>query len=131
MVTARNTAFPASKLDGVRALPELVVFTSAEAHYSVSKNAMLMGIGLRNVVKVPTTDDGRMVPTALRTRSADGRASWRLLHLSVHHAPCISKTLTGRLMAEAVSAGRRPFFVNATAGTTVKGAFDSFDEIVP
>jgi len=34
-------------------------------------------------------------------------------------------------MADAVSAGRRPFFVNATAGTTVKGAFDPFDEIVP
>jgi len=75
MVTARNTAFPASKADGVRGLPELVVFTSAEAHYSVSKNAMLMGLGLRNVVKVPTTDDGRMVPAALRTRSA-GR--WRV-----------------------------------------------------
>ena len=67
MVTARNTRFPSAKQEGTRSLPELVVFTSAEAHYSVSKNAMLMGVGLRNVVKIPTNDAGQMRVDALRT----------------------------------------------------------------
>jgi len=30
---------------------------------------------------------------------------------------------------EAIKEGKKPFFVNATAGTTVKGAFDPFEAI--
>ena len=70
MVTARNTRFPESKRAGVRGLPELVVLTSAEAHYSISKNAMLMGLGLDHVIKVATTAAGQMRPDALRTQAS-------------------------------------------------------------
>ena len=43
----------------------LVVYTSAEGHYSISKNAGIVGIGRHNVRMVPTDDAGRMDVGAL------------------------------------------------------------------
>lgn len=80
--------------------PRLVAFTSAEAHYSLKKSATLLGLGRRALVVVPCDDRGRMLPDALE-----------------------------RAIAAAIARGERPFFVNATAGTTVRGAFDPLDRI--
>jgi len=99
MLLARAQAAPDAREAGLDGSP-LLVYTSAEGHYSVPKNAGILGIGRRHVRKLPTTPDGRMDVAALeRTLSADR------------------------------AAGLRPMLVNATAGTTVRGAFDPIREI--
>uniref|UniRef100_A0A1A8DG64 Glutamate decarboxylase-like 1 n=1 Tax=Nothobranchius kadleci TaxID=1051664 RepID=A0A1A8DG64_NOTKA len=59
-----------------------------------------MGIGTKNVYAVPSDDRGKMVPSALQEQ-----------------------------IQTAKSKGEVPFMVNATAGTTVLGAFDPLDAI--
>ncbi len=78
----------------------LVAYTSTDSHYSIPKNAAFAGIGRDNVRYIPTNDYGQMIPNALEQ--------------------AIKKDLT---------AGKQPFFINATAGTTVLGAFDPIPAI--
>jgi sulfinoalanine decarboxylase/sulfinoalanine decarboxylase/aspartate 1-decarboxylase len=74
---------------------KLAVYTSAESHYSVPKNAAFSGIGRDNVRYIDTDDKGRMDPLALE-----------------------------KAIAADHKEGILPVMVNATAGTTVLGAFD-------
>lgn len=98
MVIARNTLFPETKTAGNAGHPKkLVAFTSAHGHYSVEKAAGVLGLGTDAVVKVPVDASGRMDPAALAAR--------------------VQACLDG---------GRTPFYVNATAGTTVLGSYDPF-----
>ena len=99
LLLARNAAAPESRDRGVGGA-RLAVYTSAEAHYSIPKNAGILGIGRDAVRRIPTDDDGRMDVAAL-----------------------------SRAVAADRSAGVRPMLVNATAGTTVRGAFDPIREI--
>ena len=99
MLLARAQAVPEARdrgLDGTA----LTVYTSAEGHYSIPKNAGILGVGRRNVRRLPTTPDGRLIVSAL-----------------------------DRALSEDRAAGLRPMMVNATAGTTVRGAFDPIREI--
>jgi glutamate/tyrosine decarboxylase-like PLP-dependent enzyme len=77
-----------------------VLFTSAHGHYSVEKAAQMLGFGSSAVWPVPIDKQGRMIPAELE-----------------------------KLVQKAQSEGRTPFYVNATAGTTVMGSFDPFNEI--
>lgn len=94
MLMARNAAAPESRDQGLQG-PRLVVYTSVEGHYSIAKNAGIVGIGRDNVRRVPTDTGGRMEVEAL-----------------------------ARLLDEDQARGLRPAFINATVGTTVRGAFD-------
>ena len=94
MVMARDTYGDDVQHQGIT--DKLVAYTSAESHYSIPKNAALMGIGRDQVRFVATDAAGKMIPEALE-----------------------------KLIAIDKEAGLQPFFVNATAGTTVLGAFDS------
>lgn len=80
--------------------PRLTAFTSAHAHYSLTKAVALLGLGRRSLVVVACDDHGRMRPDAL-----------------AHE------------LRAALTRGERPFFLNATAGTTVLGAFDPLPEL--
>ncbi|XP_012222395.1 cysteine sulfinic acid decarboxylase [Linepithema humile] len=100
MVLARYKKAPEVKKKGVNHLPPLVCFTSEDGHYSIIKAAHWLGLGTDNVYKVKTDELGRMKPDDLK-----------------------------RLIAKARAAGCTPFFVNATAGTTVLGAIDPLPEI--
>uniref|UniRef100_A0A182VX91 Cysteine sulfinic acid decarboxylase n=1 Tax=Anopheles minimus TaxID=112268 RepID=A0A182VX91_9DIPT len=101
MVAARYRTVPDVKRIGVINLPEpLVVFTSEDAHYSITKGVHWLGIGLNNLVKVKSDHRGCMIPEEL--------------DLAIQTV---------------LASGRKPFFVNATAGTTVLGAFDDFNRI--
>ncbi|KAJ2762893.1 Glutamate decarboxylase 2 [Coemansia sp. BCRC 34490] len=102
LMAARNQRFPEIKTHGMAggSARRPVVFTSQHAHYSLEKAAIAAGIGLANVVSVPVDGRGRMDAAALR-----------------------------RLVEESAATGGTPFFVNATAGTTVLGAFDPLPEI--
>ena len=59
-----------------------------------------MGFGTKQVIKVKTDSKGKMIIESLREEIAKARKE-----------------------------GKEPFFVNATSGTTVFGAFDSLTEI--
>lgn len=78
----------------------LVAFTSAEAHYSLGKAMALLGLGSDNLVRVPTGPDGGMDVVAL-----------------------------DRAIRQAKRRHDRPFFINATAGTTVRAAFDPLRDL--
>ncbi len=73
LICAREFAQPESREEGYRG--NLVVYTSEQAHSSVEKGAMAVGIGQKNVRKVPTDSQFRMKPDALRALiEADLRA---------------------------------------------------------
>lgn len=101
MLIARNALFPQAKRDGVAALPaKLAVFASKDAHYSVSNAAAGLGLGASCVRSIDTDDAGRMSVAKLR-----------------------------EAVQAAAEKGERPFFVAATAGTTVLGAYDPLEGI--
>lgn len=95
---ARSIMFPESKEHGVT--EKLAVFASEHSHYSVSKAAILLGLGSASVYKVGVDAEGRMDVTDLVKKIEQSKAD-----------------------------GRVPFYVTATSGTTVYGSFDPIDEI--
>ncbi|NOQ74870.1 MAG: aminotransferase class V-fold PLP-dependent enzyme [Crocinitomix sp.] len=78
----------------------LVVYTSKESHYSNAKNASFAGIGRNNLRYIPADSVGRMIPAELEKQ-----------------------------IIKDINDGFIPTYVNATAGTTVLGAFDPVDKI--
>jgi glutamate/tyrosine decarboxylase-like PLP-dependent enzyme len=100
MMIARNKALPSAKKSGLCGLPPLSAYVSDQSHYSFDKAANVLGLGRAGLIKVPSDEKGRMIPRKLED-----------------------------LIRKEAAAGRRPFFVGATAGTTVKGAFDPLPEI--
>ena len=77
-----------------------IAYTSENAHYSVAKNASFSGLGKDNVRHIKCNNKGQL--------------DTRLLEKQ------IEKDIQNNYI---------PFYVNATAGTTVLGAFDDIKEI--
>ena len=98
MVMARDHFDTTSRTEGVT--KTLIVYTSEVSHYSIQKNAALMGIGRNYVRFIKTNEYGEMLADDLRQQ-----------------------------IEQDLSKGYHPFFVNATAGTTVLGAFDDIEII--
>jgi len=99
LAAARERAIPGSRatgMSGVRA----AVYCSAEAHYSVTRAAELLGIGRDNVRSVPIDSWRRMLPDRLAT-----------------------------LVDADLAAGIVPIAVVASAGTTLTGAVDPIEPI--
>ena len=63
MIMARDQAQEQAKATGIQ--EKLMVYTSAESHYSIPKNASFCGIGRDHVRYVPTDLQGRLIPSAL------------------------------------------------------------------
>ena len=99
LLIARNEAVGEARESGLTG-ERLTVYTSAEGHYSIPKAAGILGLGRDNVRRIETDGHGRMRVAALE--AALGRD---------------------------IDRGCRPILINATAGTTVAGAFDPIDEI--
>lgn len=99
LVVARTILFPDTKTLGNQN-HQFVMFTSTHGHYSLEKAAQISGMGTENVISVPIDAQGRMLPAALEE--------------------CIQV---------AISNGKTPLYVNATAGTTVLGSYDPFAAI--
>ncbi|KAL4897047.1 hypothetical protein BDV59DRAFT_190886 [Aspergillus ambiguus] len=99
IVIARNNLFPSTKKEG-NGDYRFVLFTSAHGHYSIEKAAQMLGLGSSSVWAVPVDKQGRMIAAELE-----------------------------KLVQKALHENRTPFYVNATAGTTVMGSFDPFHEI--
>ena len=80
--------------------PQLILYASEHAHSSIDRGALVAGIGLDNIRHVPSDDQFRMRPDALAA------------------------------MIEAdLAAGRKPFCVVATAGTTSTTSVDPIENI--
>lgn len=79
---------------------KMTLYTSVESHYSIPKNAAFIGIGREQVRYVEADETGKMKPAHLE-----------------------------ELIKEDIGNGFMPFFVNATAGTTVLGVFDDIQAI--
>ncbi|WP_425077381.1 pyridoxal phosphate-dependent decarboxylase family protein [Psychroserpens sp. S379A] len=79
---------------------KLIAYTSETSHYSVTKNASFIGIGRHQVRSVKTNAKGEMLVEDLKLQ-----------------------------IEQDIEKGFQPFFVNATAGTTVLGAFDNVEQI--
>ena len=65
-------------LSGRPDLPVLRVYLSEQAHSSVDKGAITLGIGHENCVRIPTDEAFRMKPEALRQAISADRAAGRL-----------------------------------------------------
>ena len=93
IAAAREMADPEARTRGAH--PGLVLYCSEQAHSSIEKGAIAVGIGQDNVRKVPVDADFRMRPDALEER-----------------------------IAKDLAAGLRPFAVAATVGTTSTTSVD-------
>jgi len=102
VVIARNTLYPDTKKHGNSAKGlKLLLFTSVNGHYSIEKAAMMLGFGSSAIWPVAVdSETGRMNPAALSS-----------------------------LILKAKREGYTPFFLNATARTTVLGSYDPFPEL--
>jgi aromatic-L-amino-acid decarboxylase len=77
LAAARQQAFPGAAADGLAGGARLRVYASAEAHSSIEKAAMTLGIGRAGLRRIPVDDRYRMEPAALRAAIAEDReAGW-------------------------------------------------------
>ena len=100
VLSARNTLDPNIKKTGLRRQHDLVLFISDQAHYSFISAANVLGLGVENIIRVRSDELGRMDTEALEFA-----------------------------IQTAIKGNKIPFFIGATAGTTVLGAFDSIEDI--
>jgi aromatic-L-amino-acid/L-tryptophan decarboxylase len=99
LTAARDAMVPEFLQDGGSGAP-CIVYASDEVHNSVDKAIGMIGLGRRNVRRIATDDQYRIVPAALERAIAEDRA-----------------------------AGRRPICIIATAGTVNTGAIDDIDAL--
>lgn len=92
-IMARDRFDPEARMNGNK--PGMVIYTSAESHYSIVKNSSFLGVGRNNVREVACDGEGRMDPEALEN-----------------------------MIQADLADGLSPIMINATAGSTVMGAFD-------
>jgi len=101
MMIARNKAVEA-KTEGLFAQKPLYAFVNSDAHYSFDKAANILGIGTNQLIKVPNNAQGQMDVEQLEQQ-----------------------------IQAVIAQGGQPFFIGATLGTTVRGAYDSVADILP
>ncbi len=80
----------------------LLAYSSETAHYSMAKNASFAGIGKKNVRYIKSNEKGQ-----------------------------INVSLFKKQVEEDLANGFLPFYLNATAGTTVLCAFDNITKLFP
>ncbi|XP_071941599.1 glutamate decarboxylase 1-like [Antedon mediterranea] len=100
VLAARQHRLPQCKRMGLKGMPQLVIFTSVDSHFSFMKAAVICGIGADNVIAVNTDERGKMLVSDLDDK-----------------------------IQQASARGDVPFLVNATGGTTVRGSFDPIQSI--
>jgi len=101
MMAARNLTNDSVKQAGLFGQKKLFAFVSADSHYSMDKAANILGIGTAQLIKIPLDQYGAMEPEKL-----------------------------GRAIDRVQGDGGVPFFVSATAGTTVRGAYDPIEPLL-
>lgn len=100
LAAARERALPGARRHGMSGVRS-ALYCSAEAHYSVSRAAELLGLGADAVRDIPVDDHTRQMRTPLLREAIE----------------------------DDVATGVVPVAVVATAGTTLTGAVDPLDEV--
>jgi aromatic-L-amino-acid decarboxylase len=98
VVCARELVDPEARIAGGR--NDLVLYTSDQSHMSIEKGAIAVGVGQKNIRKVPSDAEFRMRADAL-----------------------------AKMIEEDKRAGKRPFCVVATVGTTSSTSIDPVPQI--
>jgi aromatic-L-amino-acid/L-tryptophan decarboxylase len=98
VVCARELIDPEARTAGSR--NDLVLYTSDQSHMSIEKGAIAVGVGQKNIRKVPSDNEFRMRADAL-----------------------------AKMVEEDKRAGKRPFCVVATVGTTSTTSIDPVPQI--
>jgi aromatic-L-amino-acid/L-tryptophan decarboxylase len=98
VVCAREMTDPDARTAGSR--NDLVLYTSDQSHMSIEKGAIAVGVGQKNIRKVPSDAEFRMRADAL-----------------------------AEMVEEDKRAGKRPFCVVATVGTTSSTSIDPVPQI--
>ncbi len=101
MMIARNQTITNAKEQGLFSHKPLFAFVSADAHYSFDKAANILGIGSDNLIKIASKNNGQI--------------DIDKLEVSIN---------------EVIYNNGVPFFIGATLGTTVRGAFDNISELL-
>jgi aromatic-L-amino-acid decarboxylase len=99
LAAAREFVDPESRTRGVRG--DLTVYTSEQAHSSIEKSAIAIGLGQANVRKIPVDDEFRMLTGELR-----------------------------RAMEADAASGKRPCCVVPTVGTTSTTSIDPVRRVI-
>ncbi len=99
MIIGRNEIVDGARENGFDGRGR-TLYVSAESHYSLNKNANMIGIGRSGVRPVEAGHDGRMLPEKL-----------------------------AELIKQDRNAGLKPMMIIATSGTTVMGAFDPLEPL--
>jgi glutamate/tyrosine decarboxylase-like PLP-dependent enzyme len=97
---ARHRVFPESNKTWIYWCKPMHIYTSDQAHYSITKAAQLLWIGSNNVISIPTSDNGSMIVEKLQEAILQSKKN-----------------------------GAIPLMINGTSWTTVLWAYDSLDEI--
>ena len=92
--------FRQNGLTGGEKIPKLRLYTSEQGHSSIEKEAILLGIGIDGVRKIPVDNEFRMIPEELSKAIKEDRKN-----------------------------GWRPFCVVATVGTTSTTSIDPVEKI--
>ncbi len=100
MAAAREAASPGVKTRGLAGAPPMRVYCSDQAHSSIEKAAITLGIGREGTRTIPSDAEYRMQPARLR-----------------------------EAIERDIAAGDRPIFVAATVGTTATTSVDPVPEI--
>jgi len=101
LAMALATHFPSAVEDGVATIgAQAVVYASIESHHSLDKSVGLLGLGRKALRRIPLNRDCAMDVSALQQAIAEDRR-----------------------------AGRKPFCIVATAGTTNSGIIDDISAI--
>jgi aromatic-L-amino-acid decarboxylase len=98
VVCARELVDPEARTAGSR--NDMVLYTSDQSHMSIEKGAIAVGVGQKNIRKVPSDAEFRMRADAL-----------------------------AKMVEEDKRAGKRPFCVVATVGTTSSTSIDPVPQI--
>lgn len=100
MFSARNKVLPNCRIEGYDRNQKLTAFVNEQAHYSFDTAANVLGIGAKNVIKVKSDINGKLIPSELE-----------------------------REIKDSLARGEKPFFVAATCATTMLGAYDPIDKM--
>ena len=118
LAAAREAAGTDAAATGLPArddLPALRVYASAEAHSSVEKACMTLGLGRASLVRIPVNEHFELVPEALDAAIAGDRAAGRLPVAIVATVGTTSSTSVDPVGATAAIAEREGIWLHVDA----------------
>ena len=115
LAAAREAAGISARDDGLAGKPPLVLYCSEEAHSSVDKAAIMLGIGRSGVRRIPSDDMFRMRVDALETAIDEDRRAGRLPFAVVATVGTTSATAVDPVSAIAEVCGRHGLWLHVDA----------------